>query len=132
MKTLDRNAVQQMSDALMANLKSLEAQFGVKFNYKGGSYTNSNVVFRVEAALVGAGGEVKSIEREAYKRSAEVYGLKKEWLDKPFSFSGNTYTVYGLKTRCCKSPVLVVRSDGRRFKMTVPMVADAFKLQTVV
>ena len=116
----------------MAALLPLEKTFGVKFNYKGGSYTNANVVFRVEASLVSAGGEVMSVEREAFKRSAEIYGLKKEWLDKPFSFSGDTYTVNGLRTRSRKSPVLVTRKDGKKFKMPVAMVVDAFKLQTVV
>ena len=131
MKTLDKYSVKQLSDAIMANLAPLETQFGVKIAYKGGRFSASNVTFKVEASIVGASGEVMSAEREAYKHSAFFYGLKPEWLNQSFSFAGNTYTIDGLKTRCHKSPVMVIRKDGKRFKMSARMVVDAFKLQTI-
>lgn len=130
MKTLNRSNVREMSEAFMESLQPLEAVYGIKISYRGGRFSSSNVTFKIEAAVVGAGGEVQSKEREDFKNFSRQFGLNPTWLDQEFSWAGNTYKVTGLKTRCWKSPVLVTQvRNGKVFKMNNRMVADAFKLQ---
>ncbi len=132
MKEFNRQNVRELAGALETAIKSLEKTYGIKFNYRGARFSPSNVTFKIEAAVVGAGGEVMNKEREAYKTFAYQFNLKPEWLDQTFSWAGNTYKVTGLKTRCWKSPVVVqdVRKN-KSYKMSGQMVIDSFKLKGV-
>lgn len=130
MKTLNRSIVRELSEAFLKALQPLESTYGIKINYRGGRFTESNVTFKIEAAVVGISGEILNKEREDFKICARQFNLNAEWLDQEFSWCGNTYKIDGLKTRCWKSPVLVTRiRDNKKFKMAERMVADAFKLK---
>ncbi len=130
MKTLNRSNVREMSEAFTKALQTLENQFGVKVSYKSGRFSSTNVTFKFEAAVIGAAGEIFNKERQDFKTYAFRFNLKPEWLDQEFSWAGNTYRVDGLKTRCWKSPVLVTQvRNGKKYKMSDRMVADAFALK---
>lgn len=121
--SLDRGTVREISEKVIETLKGLEAEYGVKFNYKGGNFTPSNFVFRLEAALVNPSGEVENREREDYKKYAASYGLKKEWLDTTFTSNNTAYTITGLTTRRSKNPVTAVSSkNGKTFIFPADMV----------
>lgn len=121
--SLDKGMVHEISEKVLETLKSLETEYGVKFNYKGGNFTPSSFIFRLEAALVNPSGEVEDREREDYKKYAESYGLKKEWLDTTFTSGGTTYTITGLATRRSKNPVMATSSrNGKTFIFPADMV----------
>jgi hypothetical protein len=130
MKEFNRQTVRELASALETTIKTLESQFGIKFNYRGARFTSSNITFKIEAAVVGQGGEVMNKERQDYKNYAYHFQLDPAWLDQAFSWSGDTYKIVGLKPRCWTSPVLVTRvRDSKSFKMSKQMVIDSFKLK---
>ena len=129
MKEFTKQNVRELSETMMAGLLFLERKYGIKLAYKGGRYTSSNVTFKIEMSTVGANGQAMDRDRQQFILMADYYGMKGTWIDQTFSWCGNTYKVVGLKTRCHKNPVMVERADGKRYKMNVQMIIDAFKLK---
>lgn len=127
MKEFNKQNARELSDAFMNALKPLEKKFGVKITYKGGRYTSSNVTFKIEAATVSTDGRVMDKESQDFVLMADYYGMKGTWINQEFTLSGNKYKVVGLRTRCHKTPVIIERADGKRFKVRTTDVIQAFQ-----
>ena len=117
MKTLERSTVKAISEDMMTALQAVALKHGVHFSYKGGRFSSSNCLFKVEAAVITDGGTAETRERTAFKLQASYFQLKPEWLDKTFSFGGDDYTIIGLNVKAYKAPVLATQaSNGKTYK----------------
>jgi len=135
METIDRELVKNLRGHIQEALNMWLNQGGenlfpnLKIQVGNASYTESNIIYKVEVALVGKNGEVKSKEAESFKLFATAYGLKAEDFGKSFKSNGHTYKICGLKTKSGKYPVLAEREDGRKFKFGadyIKLVRDSF------
>ncbi len=123
MKTLDRTTVKSIADDVMTALEAVAAKHGIKFSYKGGRFSSTNVTYKIEAATIGDGGVVVTGERDAFTKHAELFGLKSEWLDKTFNQGGHVYTIVGLSTRKHKNPVMCKQaSNGKTYIFPVDLI----------
>jgi hypothetical protein len=122
METIDRELVKNLRGQIQDAIERWWDQGGenlfpkMEFRVGNATFTESNVTFKIEVALVGENGEVKSKEAESFKKFAVVYGLKEEDFGKSFKSNGHTYKICGLKTKSGKYPVIAERDNGRRFK----------------
>lgn len=121
---LDRTACRLLSQKVENQLEALGKELGIKFTYKGGRFSDSNMTMKIEAALI-QNGEAKSVEIEDFKTYAEIYGLKPDDLGKEITIGNNKYTIKGLKPRSKKYPIIGEKGDGRRFKLPLTAVKTA-------
>ena len=112
---MNRQKTKLVMDAALSLLKPLEQQFGVKVNYKGGSFDNDLCRLKFEFAEVQKDGTVLSDDAKAYLELATLYGLPKDGLGKEFSCSGKKYVVCGFRPRSRQS-IVASRPDGKKFK----------------
>jgi len=126
LQTLDRKAVQTLSDEMQTALKPIADKYGIHFSPKGARYSSTSSVFKFECSVVGDGGVVETPERRDYKSMCEMYDLKPEWLDCRFQHGNDSFIITGLSTRKRKNPVMCknVRT-GRAFKFTTFTVKAA-------
>src|SRR6185503_3693659 len=122
MNTLDRISARVISEDMMEAIKSVALKHRVQFNYKGGSYSSTSATYRIEAAIIGAGGVAEIRERRDYKRYAEGYGLKLEWLDQTFMQGTKKFTIVGLSTRKSKNPILCKNEVDKTYVFPVYLV----------
>jgi hypothetical protein len=87
---------------------------GIQLSNKGGRYTSSNCVYKIEASFIGENGVVETSERKDFKVLANTYGLKPEWLDKSFKQGGNTHTIVGLARSRSKNPVMCINESSKK------------------
>jgi len=86
------------------------------------TYSEGYATFRLEASEVKEDGTVVTRESEDFKRCCQLFALNEEDLGKTVVVSGNTYTIEGLNLNSNKFPILVKRSDGKRFKMPTEVI----------
>lgn len=113
---MDRDKARKVSEAMQEALGLIEKDFGVKFKVGNGTYNESGVTFKVEAAELSKDGLVLGKETVHYRQFQKRYGLPDLWT--VVSFGGKQYKIVGLKPRADKFPVLAQR-DGRTFKLSV-------------
>ncbi len=120
--SLTKQTVRAISAEMMTALKSIETKYNVKFNYKGGRYTDNACNFKVEAVVKTADGNPFNVERDNFNRFAGVYNLKTTYLDQTFKAGVKSYKVVGLAPRKHKYPVIALGEDGRRYKFAAATV----------
>jgi hypothetical protein len=118
---IDRDTVKLLRGRLQARLEELEAEFQMEIKVGNASFTEHNVTFKVECAVIDKNGEVLNKEAESFKVSAVFYGLKPDDLGKSFYVMGHNYTIVGLK-KSSRFPVIGERKDGKRFKFDAKTV----------
>jgi len=128
---MDKKKAKECRDVLnqiFAENKDHLGACGIAVSLGNGSFDTGLVKFQTVCADVNADGTVETPERSDYKKLAESYDMKVEWLDKTFTTNmGEDYIVRGLKPRS-KNAVVVERvSDGKLYKMRDSSVASAFE-----
>jgi len=124
-KEFNRPACRILSKAVEAALAPVGKEFGVDFSYKGGNYSPANLTMKIEAAIIGADGQVKSREAEDFKKMAQYYGLEADDLNKEVVLNGRRGKIIGLKPRSRKYPIIVEVENGKMFKYPVNSVLRA-------
>lgn len=124
---MDKIKAKSLAEAVVKELERLGQEQGVVIKYETASYSQGNMKLTISLSEISKTGEVNSPEREAFKRLAESYGLRKEWLDRTFTSATNKeYKVVGLRTRKRKYPVLCSR-NGELVLMTPQAVIKYMK-----
>ena len=90
---------------VLAALGEVATKHGVTFAYKGGNFTEANLMMRIEAAVVQADGVVTTRTSEDYTNFCGMYGLSPNWLNQKFTSGGLEFEIVGLNTRRSKNPV---------------------------
>ena len=114
---MDRNKAKLLREKLDEVLKAfIGPELGVSATVGRGSFTESNLTFKIEIADL-VGGVAVTKEASAFKVLAPLYGVKPEDLGRTFTFRGEQYELTGLNSRADKFPFKAKRvSDGRGFK----------------
>ena len=120
----DKQACRTLGNAVENALQKVAQEFGVSIKRKGGSYSSTNYVIKLEASIIGSGGVILSREAEEFKRYCGLYNLEADDLGKTFtSEDGTSYKISGLSTRSGKYPILAENlSNGKTFKLPERMV----------
>jgi len=122
-KAIDRKALQYLRGVIDSALDELsnEQGWGIKLQLGNGSYSGSNGHFKLNISAIDESGTVVTEEAEDFKRYAELYGLKPEWLGESFTYSSvrqggtpETYKIIGLKARARKRQILTEDGNGKR------------------
>ena len=122
-KAIDRKALQYLRGVIDSALDELsnEQGWGIKLQLGNGSYSGSNGHFKLNISASDESGTVVTEEAEDFKRYAELYGLKPEWLGESFTYSSvrqgstpETYKIIGLKARARKRQILTEDGNGKR------------------
>ena len=120
---IDRKALQYLRGVIDSALDELsnEQGWGIKLQLGNGSYSGSNGHFKLNISAIDESGTVVTEEAEDFKRYAELYGLKPEWLGESFTYSSvkrgsspETYKIVGLKARARKRQILTEDGNGKR------------------
>jgi hypothetical protein len=125
-KEMDRGTVRMLSEAMKEALKEVADEYGLALDYKGASYSSSNATFKFELATKGSKG-ANTREKEAFVKTAILFGLDAKDLGKEFTHEGWTYTISGLKPRSRRYPIVCTRGDGKSFKFPASIVQNALK-----
>jgi hypothetical protein len=123
--TIDRVTLKQLAEEITQALKPIADKYEIFIRYKGGSFIAENATLKLEIATVRASGQAETETRINFKTYAGMFGLKPEYLDKAVKISGKNYTIAGLKPSARRSPVIILRDDGKRFKIDVNSVKSA-------
>jgi len=120
---IDRKALQYLRGVIDSALDELsnEQGWGIKLQLGNGSYSGSNGHFKLNISAIDESGTVVTEEAEDFKRYAELYGLKPEWLGESFTYSSvrqggtpETYKIIGFKARARKRQILTEDGNGKR------------------
>lgn len=116
--------------AIMAALKSVEAQFGISIKMGRGTYDRSGKFATVKLELCSEVGRDPAEMRaeESFRVNAKGFGLEPEWLGKTTMHKGVAYTIVGLEPSRAKFPVRVKGPDGKAVLLTVEGVRVSFGL----
>ena len=125
---LTRSDVRMIRGKINEALKALapELSDGARVTLDYGRYGDTDVTFKVNVAVPSEeGGNALSPAERDFTRLATTYGLKPEDLGKEFrNWSGDVFTITGLKPRSRKYPILGKRADGKVFKFAARAVVQ--------
>jgi hypothetical protein len=125
--TFGRNEHALVSNRVIAALKALETELGVKFDTSGGQVGTAGGYIKLEVKVLDSGNG-KSGAQVEYERNAWVLGLKDEWFGKPFYMSGVEYKIVGINVGSPKYGLMIERlRDGKQFKATVAGVKSGLE-----
>lgn len=122
--TFDRQTVKDTRDRLQTALDAVAADLGCQIKVGRASFARdgANCSFKIECAVVGDDGQVKTKEASDFTHCAVQYGLEASDLGREFTSNGNTFTVIGCKPKSYKFPILGRRDDGKVFKFPAVIV----------
>jgi len=117
-------SAKEIRDDVLSALNDVATKHGVQFTYKGGNFTSTSFLFKIEAATIEDNGTVVNRERENYGLYCHRYGLKPEWLDRTFiSFgSSDMFTIIGINPRKHVNPV-ICRNERTKKNYVFPATA---------
>jgi len=124
----DRASVKLTRGRLEEALKGFGEELGCQVHVGNATFDHdgTNCTFKVELAVVGAGGVVQTKEMSNFRQLAVLYGLKPEDLDAEFSARGEKYRITGANPKSGKYPIIAERvKDGKAFKFSEAVVRSA-------
>lgn len=129
--SMDRRSLQLTTDRVLAAIKTLESELGVKFSYKGGTYgTEGMIKLGIEVVDTGNG---KSSGQLQYERYCAMWGMKPEWFGASFWENGTQYRLVGMNPGSPKYRLSIERvHDRKTFKATVEMVRRGMEKEVAI
>lgn len=125
---INREVCRVLRDKINASLKSLGDELGMKIQVGNASFTADNVKFKLEAAIIGASGEVKSSHAHDFARYQFVHGLPLDSIGKTFTQGRKTFKLVGYNVKGRNYPMLAEDENGKLFKFSIQSVQIALKL----
>jgi len=122
---IDRAFLRDFNKDALAALEKVASEHGVSLRQGSARFTESNATLKFELSAITSSGEVLKPEVQAFKRSAERFGLHPDDLGGTFIVNKTKYRLTGLKTRRPKLPITADRVyDGRGFKFPASSVTN--------
>jgi hypothetical protein len=95
---------------IKAALAAVEEKWGVNIAVGGGTYTNDSFTTKLKVSVAGVDMAKKEWDRYAFR-----FGLKDEQYGTTFQFSGETFTVAGIRPKARKQPIIGTNARGTRY-----------------
>lgn len=124
----DRPTIRLLRDKLEAAVKSVADEYGIAINFGSARFTDANVSFKTELAVIGESGAVRQIVTD-FKRYAPLWGLNAEDLGRSFVSRGTMFRIVGAKPSSRKYPILAENIEGKVYKFSTDQVLLALTLQ---
>ncbi len=113
---MNRSTAKQLATKIEAALQPLAEELGMQIRARGGSFSGTAYMAKIEVAEV-TGGVAMTPERTAFIEQAQFYGLKPGDLDAEIEHHGETFMIAGLSPRKRKYPIVMARQpDGKLYK----------------
>ena len=120
----DRAVCKSFRTQLEQVLKPFAHVQGVTITGGGARFTHDRCTLKLEITVNGANGQAVNPYEADYKAFGASYGLKPQWLNKPFSVRGKTFTLVGLKSSSRKYPVVGRSQTGKLYRLPAQDVLD--------
>jgi hypothetical protein len=116
---MDKAKIAMLRPEIEAALVAVGTKHNVAIHLGSGSFSPSNVVFKLELAEKDAAtGVAMTREAEALVKNSELYLGVKVALNQPFDFHGEKWEAVGLLTKSYKNPLLAKKiSTGQIYKL---------------
>jgi hypothetical protein len=116
----DKDALRSIRDEMTAALRPIELAHGISLKMGSMTFDAERFTCRIEALVAGSQDDVA---RKEWGRYCIFYGLKAEDFGKTVRVNGMSGTIYGLKSRAQKYPILVKAPNGKTYKVSAEDVA---------
>ena len=141
---IDRKALQHLRGVIDSALEELSNKhgWGIELKLANGTYNGTtNGHYKLNLNLIDDSGAVMTEEAEDFKRYAELYGLKPEWLGENFTYTSykqltkqgstpETYKIIGFKARARKRQILTEHIEsGKRVVWPAKNVLELMERQ---
>ena len=136
---IDRKALQHLRGVIDSALEELSNKhgWGIELKLANGTYNGTtNGHYKLSLNLIDDSGAVMTEEAEDFKRYAEMYGLKPEWLGESFTYTSYTqaskpesYKIVGFKARARKRQILTEDGNGKRVVWPAKNVLELMERQ---
>lgn len=93
---IDRTSAGTIRQLLNEALARVAEQHGLKITVGSGRFTDTDVSFEVNAAVI-VDGVAQTPTRKLWQSSATSLGLKPEWIDRSVTYNGKKYRIDGLR-----------------------------------
>lgn len=114
---MNRNKAKTLADAIRSHLKTIETQWGVRFQIARPTFGAKYFECLLKANEIQADGQAYDEETEDFKNYAPTFGLNPEDLGRVVTLEGKHYKIVGLNMRAKKRPVVVER-EGHKYRMS--------------
>lgn len=118
----DKPTLRLMRPSIEKALSVLEAEFGIKVQLRGASFTETDVTYKFELAIINSNGQAETKSVTDFKNLAHHFGLDPADLGRKFKCQGEEYTISGLKPGASKRPILATNRTGKTFVFPVTLV----------
>jgi hypothetical protein len=118
----NRQNIQAIRPDLQLALDKIAEKYGIAIKVGNASYYPETATYKIELSTKSSDGTIVTKERNDFTLFALRFGLKPEWLDRTFTYSGDTYKIVGLKTKARTAPVLAANSSGKVYKFNAEFV----------
>ena len=123
-KTMDRESVRTLHEALKEALKPLEKKFGTRCEFEGGRFNTDegsyspNITLQIDVDRK----SVEEKEKTKFKMYASAWGLKPSDFGRRFTFRGESYIVCGIRENAEKYGVVGKNEEGKRYCFPVSAI----------
>lgn len=112
----DNEVLKTMRGEMQFQLDKIANSYGISLKLKNIIYYDYTFSSKVEGKILKNSAE---IEKKEFAKLAHKYGLKPEDYNTTFRSGAKTFTIYAIKTRNRKYPILAKGSDGKGYKFDV-------------
>lgn len=123
--TINNVTLQAVEELIIKRLRDLEEELGIKFEFRGGKFTNKSADLKLSLTLINEDGIAETEEVSNWKNLCTRWGFEVDDLGKEFTLQGKTYKITGLKPRRHRYPISADRLDGKGFKFPAYVVLGA-------
>lgn len=129
--SMDRQSLKIAQDRILAALKSVEQELGVKITYQGGTYgATGSIKLGIDVLDNGTGKSTAQLQYESY---CAMWDMKPEWFGKSFWENGTQYRLTGINPGSPKYCLQIERvADGKTFKATTMMVKHGMEKEVAI
>jgi len=122
LERFSKNVFKTMRTNIQFDLDKIADKYGISLRLGNISYQNYSFTSKIEGKILKGSA---NIEKEEFAKLASEYGFKPEDYGATFRSGGKVHTIYAIKTRNRKYPILTKCSDGKGYKFEAMRVLKA-------
>ena len=113
---LNKVTIKNIRKRLTTAVKPLAKELGVAIDLGNCTFGKNNCRFQLNVALLDSDGKVITEEVDCFRDNARSFGFEPDDLGKKFVFQGRSYTIFGLKPKSHKFPIIARSDNGKTYK----------------